>query len=510
MKKYYIGLALICAAGLMTTSCDMEKYPENAIEESKYLKSVEDFENIKIGIYSQFRGLTTGSFVTSQEIQCDDFNATNGFSNTLGSMYRWDFQSSEGTMETFWGNYYSAIARCNYVIDGYNKVLDGSIADIDDEGLATISQIAGEAFFTRAFCYYNLSLYFCKDYNPASADQDLGLPLQLTYNPTSDASYYPARSSMKDTYAQILSDINKAAELVSTEGEQSCPYISVDAIKGLRARIALQMDDYATASQNAVDVIATGNYQLIDDPDEYNEMWLHDAGTETIWQIMMNENELGAKTGTLFCGEKMDNPDDQKRDYIPTQSLIDLYDQDNDIRFGAYFEKRNMTVPTGANGPIYSFNKYPGNDQISTKYDAQYVNMSKVIRLSEMYLIAAEAYCKLGDFSNGSKYLNELKKARINGFKESQLSSETILMSAIQEERHRELVGEGYRFSDLKRWGLGINRGATQNDALVNFPGSTNTTALRKDADDYRFVWPIPKAETDANPQIKGQQNPGY
>ena len=301
MKKYYIGLALICAAGLATTSCDMDKYPESSIEESKYLQTVGDFENIKIGLYSQFRGLTTGSFILSQEIQCDDFNATNGFSNAYGGMYRWEFQTTEETMESFWGNYYGAIARCNYVIDGYEKVLKGSIPNLEEEDLATISQIAGEAYFARAFSYYTLSLYFCKDYDPATADKDYGLPLQLTYNPTSDASYYPGRSSMKETYEQINADINKAAELIKTEGEQSCYYASVDAVKALRARVALQMDDYATASKNAVEVISTGTYPLIEDADEYKEVWWHDAGTETIWQIVMNENELGAKTGNLFC-----------------------------------------------------------------------------------------------------------------------------------------------------------------------------------------------------------------
>ena len=84
-------------------------------------------------------------------------------------------------------------------------------------------------------------------------------------------------------------------------------------------------------------------------------------------------------------------------------------------------------------------------------------------------------------------------------------------MAEIRDERHRELVGEGFRLSDLKRWGLGVNRqNAVQDANLVLFPGSENTTALTKNADDFRMVWPIPKAEIDVNPQIKGQQNPGY
>lgn len=90
-------------------------------------------------------------------------------------------------------------------------------------------------------------------------------------------------------------------------------------------------------------------------------------------------------------------------------------------------------------------------------------------------------------------------------------SDAAILMNAIKTERQRELVGEGFRLTDLKRWNEGVKReNAVQNRSLVLYPGAETTTALTKSADDYRMVWPIPKSETDVNPQIKNQQNPGY
>ncbi len=126
-------------------------------------------------------------------------------------------------------------------------------------------------------------------------------------------------------------------------------------------------------------------------------------------------------------------------------------------------------------------------------------------------MIAAEAYAGQGNVTEAAKYLNDLKRNRIEGYTDRTFNSADLLMAEIRDERHRELVGEGFRLSDLKRWGLGVNRQNNVQDAnLVLFPDSEITTALEKAADDFRMVWPIPKAETDVNPQIRNQQNPGY
>jgi hypothetical protein len=58
---------------------------------------------------------------------------------------------------------------------------------------------------------------------------------------------------------------------------------------------------------------------------------------------------------------------------------------------------------------------------------------------------------------------------------------------------------------------MGVKReNAAQVNDLVLYPGAETTTGLSKEANDPRMLWPIPKAEMDVNPQLKGQQNPGY
>ena len=241
-KKHILFATLLAVAGL--TSCDMEKYPYNAVEESQYMTTVNDFEQARIGLYSNYRAITTGGYVLLPDIQCDDFNAVAGFSNTYGNHQRWDFQTTDGNIESVWSAYYSTIARCNYYLDSYNRVVAGEVLpDISDADMATISTYAAEAYFTRAFCYYMLTTYFCQAYDPNTAESALGLPLQLTYSPTSDASRYPGRSSLKATFDQINSDLKNASDLW-TGDTWSKYYVSSYAIQaGREIRIIVKPED---------------------------------------------------------------------------------------------------------------------------------------------------------------------------------------------------------------------------------------------------------------------------
>lgn len=516
MKKRNILLAfLITAAGI--TSCDMEKYPYSAVEESQYMTTMTDFSNARVGLYSYYRSITTGGYILTQEIQGDDFQASANFSNTYGNQYRWDFQTTDGNIASIWSAYYSLIARCNYFLDAYEKVQNGEIESLSESDIKLIACYAGEAYFTRAYSYYQLATLFCKAYDTSSAENEYGLPLQLTYNSSAtDASKYPGRSSLKATFEQITSDLNNANSLVdetSTVASDQDPvnYITKDVVTAMRARVALWMKDYDTAISTSTSLITGGKYPLISDAETFRNMWVMDMGSEVIWQIFMEApNELGNTMGTLFWGQYR-NGEAQTMDFLPSQNLIDLYDQ-NDIRLSAFFAPYHLVLSTGAEGDVYIFDKYPGNPDIynNTNVDNHYINKSKPFRIAEQYLIAAEAYLGKNDVTNASIYLNDLRRARIANYSDQTYTAISAEL-AVQDERHKELVGEGFRLIDLKRWGLGLNRAnAYQQSDMVLQPGGTNTTALSKSADDFRFVWPIPKDEYDANPQIHGQQNEGY
>ena len=299
--------------------------------------------------------------------------------------------------------------------------------------------------------------------------------------------------------------------MILAGGQQAINYISADVVTALKARAALQMKDYATAVTASTSLINGGKYPLISDADQFRSMWVNDMGTEVMWQIYMSADELGSATGTAFWGQYKEDPSQVRTDFLPSQKLIDLYDA-TDIRLNAFFAPLYLTVSSGAGANVLIFDKFPGNPDIYTtvNVDNHYVNKSKPFRIAEQYLIAAEAYAAQGNLE-AAKYLNDLKKSRIAGYTDKEYNSTDLMMVEIRDERHKELVAEGFRLVDLKRWGLGVDRANAYQDAnLTMLPGANQTTALVKSADDFRMVWPIPKAETDVNPQIKDQQNPGY
>lgn len=506
MKKIYLMLAL--AAGVLS-SCDMDKEPYNALPDTEAAQTPQDFANARVGLYSALRSSIAGnSFVNATEIQCDNFDAVSGFSNTLGDMYRWDFTTSGSNFSTVYGNYQAMIARANFIIDGYNNCDMSDPENFSAKDIAATRVAKGDAFFTRAYAIFGLAQYFCDDYEASTADAaDGGVSYQLHYAPSSNAATYPARYTQNQTYQQIKDDLDSAAVYITAEGEPSYAYFSKDCITALRARVALAMDDYDNAARYASELIEQGTYTLAEDASELEDLWHNDGGNETIMQIPVpTREELPSNNGQIYQPYQAG----QVPDYVPTQELMDLYSA-NDYRRKVYFNQQSVTTNSGATATVYAFNKYMDQGALYTAlkgYEyARFVIEPKVFRIGEMYLIASEAYAQAGDLTNANKYLNELKANRIRNYTDVEYGDKTSAMNEIKNERRRELLGEGTRLFDLKRWHEGVKRGTPQNRDICNIPGAS-TTDLNQPASAYRMTWPIPKHETDVNKKVK--QNKGY
>jgi hypothetical protein len=506
MKKITIILTALIALGF--TSCDLETLPHNSIIDEDALQTPTDFKNIEIGLYSPLRGMCSGGFYNLPELQSDEFNAVTGFSNTYGDIHTWQFNAQSSSIESLWSTPQGLIGRCNYVID-YAAKVDTTNADVFDASeQALVTKVVGEAYFLRAYCLSRMVEYFCPAYSSSTAEQaNSGLAYNVHYAPTSDNSKYPGRNTLAETYAQIKSDINEAKSRITAAGEISSAYITTDVITALEARVALEMGDYSTAAQKAASLIDSGTYPLVTDAESLEDMWRNDGGTETIWQLPIpSTNELAGQTGERF----LPYTEGSSPDYIPTQSFIDLYSA-NDYRLEVFFRNDEITTTGGVTADIKEFNKFPDTTAVynALKTEAsRFQSEPKVFRIAEMYLIAAEAYAQSGDLDNAAKYLNELEASRIEGYENQTFANVSSLMTELRNERCRELAGEGFRISDLRRWNLGVIRGTPQQLNICSLAGSTSTTSLNRTVSDIRMIYPIPKSETDANPQIV--QNPGY
>ncbi len=507
MKKIYLALAFV--AGTLLSSCDMELAPIGSLDDENAIESTTDLMKARNGIYEALRSMATGGYVFYSDIQMDQFMGLTINGNQNGIFAHGNIYSNNSSIESVWAGCYSNIADANYLLDHADKVVAN--AATEDDRLECNRYIA-ETKFARAYYYAYLFDKFCDTYSAAKANEPAkGLPLVTVFNPTGDIAAYPGRSTMAETFALIDQDLADAyAGLKAYEDGAKykvipmSPYVNSNVVLALQARLALLRQDWSTAIEKANAVINSGVYTLAD-VDNYIEMWTDDNSDEIIFRPISTSTELGiSSTGGAYIDAALD-----RAYYVPTFSTCyEAYD-DEDVRFEAFFEARRLT----ANGTQYAafvFNKYPGNVSLYTGSNNNLMNMGKPFRLSETYLILAEAAYEAKDEATASKALNTIRKNRINDYEEVPYSGE-VLRQQIREERAKELVGEGFRMSDLRRWGLGFTRDSSYpiNPSLTDI-FVTVDTQVEYIAGDHRYVWPIPNTEMENNPQLKGQQNPGY
>ena len=507
-----VGLLFSCLLCGFCASCSMNVEPGGQISDRQALDSYQDCRQFWTGLYAGMRTLTSGIYVVLSDIQLDDFHAVMDNGNVLMDFYNGNIFSSTAEVSDVYATHYAQIAQCNYFIDGvtpYTETATFTPAQTD-----SLLGYMADAYLFRAYAYYQLATLFCPSYIHADVTRPAsGLSLVTHYNPNSDNSTYPGRSTLQETYRLITSDLETALALKtrSAVSAGSNYYISDEAIRAMQARVWLNMGRYDEAATAALSVIGSGKYPLTPYGDFTNE-WRYDEGSEIIWRVQADYSHQGLSTGRYFMSNTSPGAS-----FIPTNDVVYLYEI-GDCRWDAFFAESSVSN-TGGEGKVFRLTKYPGNPDIyGNTAQSGFVNMAKPFRSAELYLIAAEAYNSLGQYDQARDCLGPLVTARTGADYFAQSVSPLTgsnLTGFIRNERRRELIAEGHRLADLKRWHTGFRRGEaqecwdfdTQNCEPLLY--ATNLH-LSYAADDYRLCWPIPAEELDANPQMKGQQNNGY
>lgn len=508
MKKIFKATFLLAAAaGLF--SCSMDLRQPGAIDTENAMSSIQDAQNLRRGLYANFRGAAAGGFVTYSEIQSDLFQATSGYGNNYGSFFRWDFTSSDEP--GVWSSCYGVIANANFFIENAENILNGNSEEFSEEDRANLQLYLGEAYFFRAYFHYELAVRFCKPYGAAttSPETDFGIPYVTVYHPTAERDNYPPRGTLAATYEHINEDLDVAESYITTTGSVGSMWLTQDAVDAFRSRVYLNMGDYSKVIEYAEPLVSSNRYPLVQTSSDFSAMWVNDSGSECIMMLdASNEsNNQPSSYDAMYISYQASNSE-YRPGYLPTQGVVDiLLEFDGDFRATQFLAQRLVTEPYGT-ATVYIMNKFPGNPALFSEgmSDGQsnYLHKNKPFRIAEVYLNLAEAYAASNQNGLASNILNTLRAARISGY--SPAYSQSAVMDEIKDERARELIGEGFRLWDLKRWGDPVVRAAAQDPGImINDAALTGTVS-----DDIRFLWPIPKAETDANPNIAGEQNPGY
>lgn len=219
----------------------------------------------------------------------------------------------------------------------------------------------------------------------------------------------------------------------------------------------------------------------------YQYMWSYDHSIEGIWKVGFTVNSYGGKLGTIFANYDFRN---FRPDYVPAEWVINSYGS-NDLRASTFFKSYTTGHSHGLTWPLLM--KYFGNQDFMSQYNILHVSMPKVFRLSEQYLIRAEAYVQKDqpDYAKAGSDISAIRTARYSSYGGSTAMSKENAMSIIESERVKELYMEGFRLQDLKRWHKGFER-KPQDQSL------TNGSSLKVEKDDPLFVWPIPQHELDS------------
>jgi len=404
----------------------------------------------------------------------------------MDALYVFNHTASSNSFSGYWSQMYHCILQANTLLLNIEKI------EAAGNGSTTLSEYKGQALTARAMIYFDLVRIYGKPYNMDNTSY--GVPLVLT--PLA-VTAQPTRATVAQVYEQIVTDLTTAAPLMGKT--KTLGFLNYYANKAIQARVYLYMGNNTSALAAAQEVITSTKYSLYSNAN-WVSSWSAENGSESIFELAVYLSE--ADLGTASLGYYLLRTATLKNAmgwFMASDSFLARLSQDpSDVRWGIM--DYDETYKTG----VYRYGscrKYTGVNLLGDKGSASAVNI-KVIRLSEMYLIAAEAAFPTNK-QLAADYLKEIRKRSPNL---AAPTAATVTMEMIQDERSKEFFAEGQRFFDMMRW----NKSITFNDDFISPAVVITHRSQTIDRTFYKTILPISNTEIDANPAIKGQQNPGY
>lgn len=396
---------VIATALLLLTSGCREMLSEKSDLKLSTPATVEDNQ----ALIDQF-GFSNVDFASSGETSSDDYYMTDAdysglYFEQTKRLYTWmpDNVSTTASIGNDWASCYRAVYISNAVLHNLqNYHLTGPQAD----------NVRGQALALRAARYLDAAQIWCPVYRKNTATTDLGLPLRLD----PDMNTPTVRSTLQQTYDQILNDLHEALPLLP-EQQISKMRISKTAVQGLLARTCLFIGEYEKALYYSSQALSSQNtlmnFNTINPDLEYT---IADFNVEiTFWAGMTYEYHLiPAKIPRILYDSYVEN--DLRKDVYFTE------DAENQILFTGYYNNEN--------GP------------------------SVAVAVDELFLTAAESYARMNQVSEAMAKLNQLLVTRwkTGTYVNFTAANKEEALAIILSERRKELLLRGLRWADLKRY----------------------------------------------------------
>ena len=444
MKRYIYHIIGICLTLTILAGCDdfLDIQPTGKV----IPKTGREYRALLTEAYSAIPSDRGKTVFRTDELILDNQNTTTEGLNSFLNIWLWlDEESADGTSSFGWRSFYYVSYIANTIIENGETMTEATSTER--------SQLIGEAYMLRAYMHFVLVNLYGEPYTHCDPVTSKAIPLKLN----SDVNATLKRNTVEEIYTSILSDINKAKELLNVDTwDEGFTYrfnrLSIDAFL---AKVYLYMGDWDNAYQYASNVITQHG-----DLEDLTTSSVLPSHYKSVEAILSMENIMPA----IYQTEGRINTE-----------LLNLY-RSGDMRKSKYYRQVTASISTLQKG---------GNNEYRCTF-----------RSSEFYLIAAEAALELEDLDKARLHLTTLMKARYhkNIFPKEETKVNNMnqdeLRQEIQDERFRELAFEGHRWFDLRR--------TTQPALTKKYQNSTYTL----EQNDSRYTLRIPSEAIEANPGL--------
>ena len=441
MKNTYILLSIFVML-LTATSCEdfLNITPDGQAKRDELLKTQQGIEDAMYGVYSQMRNQSLYGqefYFSTLEILSQTMWCNGSTGVTAMSEYDWDHSSVKGVFDGVWTAMYKNISNVNSIL---NSPL------VENATVYPYTIYRGEALGVRAFMHFDLVRLFAEQYtvNPEAA----GIPYATDFSLKT-----PDFESLQQNYEHILKDLHEAELLLADEDKYENDgnfmldrqiHFNLRAVQATLARVYLTMGDKVNAAYYALAVINDGKYTLKEKTEVINDLAGVLSTKEAIFGIYYSGfyGNVNGKLQQMTSYYSLDLRSD----------FMSLYEKDasgSDYRVMAYFSESG--TGSGSKYRLCKFTDiYELNNNASNR-PAELILGINMIRVPEMYYIAAEALLE----SNYDKALLLYNTVREHRGLEA-LTDKKLTVELINDERYKEMIGEGQTYFNMKRQNLSI------------------------------------------------------
>ncbi|MBN1949830.1 MAG: RagB/SusD family nutrient uptake outer membrane protein [Bacteroidales bacterium] len=462
MKRYiFILLIIVGTISACTEKLDVIPTDSQNIEEA--LSTSDGLKSLRNSSYAYARRNYTRYMFHFAEMLADTGEIW--FTGTYEELE--DLQNKSLVPTFMWGEYawrysYRAINGCNLILENLDIVEDD----------VTRSQLEGDARFLRGILHFDLTRFFGLPYGTGAMNSP-AVPLATDGVMSADDLTYPSRATVGEVFTQVEADLLAAADLLPVD---ETFFANRYAAMAMLSRYYLTIGNFEQAAAMADSVIESGMYALVGDVFYAYNQSVNSTEDIMTWAQSELDNE-GANNDGMTPFFASTNANGRSEMVITEEFLAATYDAEDARGIVQY----GLTSHSEVNTMYYEGFGQRARGIYSAKWLEYNTNVT-FIRLAEMYLTRAEANQILLD-QGASQVGTNSPVDDINVIRERAglVDVGSVTLDDIRFERYRELIFEGHRLHDYKRWQRSIGN-------------------LEWNSED--LIIPLPKAETDANPNL--------